>query len=78
MGIMTLAIKTLIHSWAVPYMNARHWVVTAFSDNIASQRVFIKNGFQYSDTIPNALDLTAKGCGIKGLVVYNLSFPEVD
>lgn len=76
---MSLVIKTLIYSWAVPYMNARRWVTNTFSDNIASQRVFIKNGFKYKETVLDALDLSIKGCGIKSLTLFefNVSDEEV-
>lgn len=75
---MSAVINTLIRSWAVPYMNTRRWIATAFSDNTASQRTLSKNGFQYKDMIPNAVDLSAKGCGIKSWIVYECIFPDGD
>jgi len=44
-GIMTAALRTLINDWAIPHLNAHRIVVTAFFDNIGSQRVLLKNGF---------------------------------
>lgn len=42
---MTVAIRTLIHEWMVPRMNARQMRVEVIKGNAASVRVFEKNGF---------------------------------
>jgi hypothetical protein len=43
---MSLAIRTVLHSYGVPFMGARYTKVTAFEDNPASARVFVKNRFR--------------------------------
>ncbi|KDR85588.1 hypothetical protein GALMADRAFT_218684 [Galerina marginata CBS 339.88] len=50
-GIMTDAIDTLLHDWAIPRMNVRHVLVGAFIGNHGSVRVFEKNGFNMARTI---------------------------
>ena len=44
-GIMTAVIRAVVHDWAVPRMNARRICVSIVTGNIASVRVFEKNGF---------------------------------
>lgn len=51
-GIMTAAIKTFIHEWALPRMGVRQIRVETFSDNTGSRRVFEKLGFTYEKTVP--------------------------
>ena len=51
-GIMSAAIGTLIRDWAVPRMGVRQIRIETFVDNIASRRVFEKNGFMYEKTVP--------------------------
>ncbi|KAH9486386.1 hypothetical protein JR316_0000450 [Psilocybe cubensis] len=45
-GIMTDAVDTLLQDWAVPHMAVRRVIVGAFSENIASIKMFEKNGFR--------------------------------
>jgi len=45
-GIMTDAVDTMLHDWAIPRMNVRHVMVTAFEGNEGSVKVFLKNGFK--------------------------------
>lgn len=73
---MPATTRALINSWAVPYMNARRWIATTFSDNVASQRVFFKLGFTQTYTVPDIIDLSAKGRGIKGLTVFEYVSPD--
>ena len=42
---MTDALETLMQAWAIPRMNARRFLVGAFSGNHGSIRVFEKTGF---------------------------------
>src|SRR5882757_5419565 len=44
-GIMTAALGLLMSAWAIPRMGARHVVAHTVAGNIASHRVFEKNGF---------------------------------
>lgn len=72
---MTLALNTVIHSWAVPNMNVRTIHGTAFEGNYGSVKVFLKNGFSYFEFEDNAEGLVencvklpkSKGGGITGL-----------
>ncbi|KAJ3510912.1 hypothetical protein NMY22_g15820 [Coprinellus aureogranulatus] len=50
-GIMTACIKTILHKWAVPRMNAHIVRGAAFSGNIGSQKTFLKNGFKHIATL---------------------------
>lgn len=45
-GIMSAAVATLLRDWAIPKMNARRMTVCTFTENVASVRVFEKNGFK--------------------------------
>lgn len=42
---MTTAIGTILRDWAIPHMNAHHIVAAPYVGNVASVRVFEKNGF---------------------------------
>ena len=42
---MTAAIGTIIREWAIPRMNAHRVVAAPYVGNVASVRVFEKNGF---------------------------------
>ena len=50
---MTAAMRTIIHEWMVPRMNARIIRAEAFIGNVGSVRVFEKNGFVLEDTVYN-------------------------
>ncbi|KAF5312790.1 hypothetical protein D9619_002817 [Psilocybe cf. subviscida] len=50
-GIMSDAVETLIHDWGVPRMNTRRYLVTPFTGNHGSVKVFQKNGFTLTRTI---------------------------
>jgi len=49
---MSDAIQTLLYDWGVPQMNIHHVLVGMYTNNIGSQRVFEKSGFQVTRTIP--------------------------
>ncbi|KAF5312793.1 hypothetical protein D9619_002819 [Psilocybe cf. subviscida] len=44
-GIMTDAVNTVLHEWCIPRMNVQRMWVSTFIGNVASVRVFEKNGF---------------------------------
>ncbi|KAF9224041.1 hypothetical protein BS17DRAFT_704202 [Gyrodon lividus] len=44
-GIMSAAIGLILCSWMVPRMGVHHIEAFTFAENIASERVFVKNGF---------------------------------
>ncbi|KAF9486332.1 acyl-CoA N-acyltransferase [Pholiota conissans] len=50
-GIMTDAVDTLLHEWAIPRMGVRRIIVGAFTGNDGSVKVFEKNGFKHLRTI---------------------------
>ncbi|KAH9944275.1 acyl-CoA N-acyltransferase [Epithele typhae] len=65
-GIMSVAIRTLIHEWAVPRMGVRQIRVETFEENLGSRRVFEKNGFVYEKTTPMERKLES-GRLVKGM-----------
>ncbi|KAH9858067.1 acyl-CoA N-acyltransferase [Lenzites betulinus] len=68
-GIMTAALKTLIHEWAVPRMGVRQLRVETFSDNIGSRRVFEKLGFVHEKTVPLENKILNSGRKISGMEI---------
>ena len=67
-GIMTTVVKTIIHDWAVPRMNAHAIHASAFTHNLASVKVFLKNGFEEFDQVEDCLAIAeSKGGGRTGL-----------
>ena len=66
-GIMTAALRVVIEQWAIPRMNAHIIHGSLFKENIGSQRVFEKNGFQKYDTIEDCVEIAeSKGGGKVG------------
>ncbi|OOQ83405.1 hypothetical protein PEBR_34816 [Penicillium brasilianum] len=69
-GIMTLAVRTIIHDWAVPRMNVRQLKSWAFEDNPGSLRVFEKNNFVRGHTLKNWASVSeSRGGGKKSIVL---------
>ena len=61
---MTSALRTLLDKFAIPDLHVHEIIGTNFGHNIASRRVFEKNGFIYRNTVPNAATLSeSKGGG---------------
>ncbi|KAI0028131.1 GNAT domain-containing protein [Vararia minispora EC-137] len=60
-GIMSAVIKALVGQWVLPRMNARIIRPTIQDGNEGSLRVFYKNGFVLWRTVPNAMQVKAKG-----------------
>jgi RimJ/RimL family protein N-acetyltransferase len=69
-GITSFLLKHLMNEWAIPHLNARHIVATAFTDNIGSQRVMLKAGMKYLGTVQSDIDRRAKGREDASLRVY--------
>lgn len=63
-GIMSDAVGTLLHEWAIPRMGVRRMIVLAFSGNQASVKVFLKNGFRLTQTVENHLEVKGKMQGV--------------
>ncbi|CAE6425542.1 unnamed protein product [Rhizoctonia solani] len=75
-GIMTAVIKTVIDSWAVPHMNAFKFWAATFPENIGSQRVFLKNGFQIVDRAIGVVQFPeSKGGHIKDSIILRRDIP---
>ncbi|TFK50136.1 hypothetical protein OE88DRAFT_1645865 [Heliocybe sulcata] len=60
-GIMTAAIRTLVHDWAVPRMGCRKILVNVRKGNIGSRRVFEKLDFKCKGVLEDHQELTAPG-----------------
>lgn len=52
-GIMSAAMGTIMHKWAIPRMGVRYMVGYTFTGNEGSKRVFEKNGFEWQRTLDN-------------------------
>lgn len=52
-GIMSAAMRLILHSWAVPRMGVRHMSGYTFVGNTGSVRVFEKNGFVLTGILDN-------------------------
>ncbi|ELU37908.1 hypothetical protein AG1IA_08062 [Rhizoctonia solani AG-1 IA] len=67
---MTAAIKTMIDLWATPHMNAHRFYAATFPENIGSQKVFLKNGFEIVDRVIGAVQFPeSKGGHIKDSII---------
>jgi len=63
-GIMTDAVDTLLHEWAIPRMHVRHVMVAIFAGNEGSVKVFSRNGFKMINTIENYKEVRGKMRGL--------------
>lgn len=67
---MTLAMHTVIHDWAVPYMNVRDLRCYTFRENEGSSRVFEKNSFEKLGVLENWVPVAeSRGGGRKSIVM---------
>lgn len=69
---MTAVIKEMIHGWAVPHLNAHYILTSAYTDNIGSQKTFLKNGFTFVGERKTGVDLSHKGRMNTDILVYEL------
>lgn len=77
-GIMSASIKAVME-WAVQMMNIRRIIVTAYAGNVASLRVFEKNGFTHLDTLVNCRkQAESKGGRTYSLAVMEWRKPEAE
>lgn len=73
---MSNAVKTLLAKWAIPRMGVGRMHLTVFKGNIASVRVFEKNGFTLVGTIEDCIQVQeTKGGGRAGLHVLEWTAP---
>ncbi|TFK41961.1 GNAT domain-containing protein [Crucibulum laeve] len=63
-GIMTDAVGTLMHEWAIPRMGVRHIMVSACIGNEGSVKVFLKNGFKLIRTSEDHHEVKGKRVGL--------------
>ncbi|KAI0651977.1 GNAT domain-containing protein [Trametes meyenii] len=68
-GIMTAAVKTLLHEWGIPRMGVRQVRVETFTDNVGSRRVFEKLGFVVEKTVQLENRVLNSGRKIDGMVI---------
>jgi len=74
-GIMTDAVDTVLHDWAIPRMNVRHMLVTVFEGNEGSVKVFLRNGFKIKATYKDYVELKGK---IRGVNVLEWKYSDLD
>ena len=74
-GIMTDAIDTVLHDWAIPRMNVRHMLLTVFEDNEGSVKVFLRNGFKLKGTYKDHHEVKGK---IRGVHLLEWRYSEID
>ncbi|KZT62620.1 hypothetical protein CALCODRAFT_445643 [Calocera cornea HHB12733] len=65
-GIMTVAIRELIHSWAIPYMNAHDITVGITEDHLSSRRVLEKVGFKMVGELEGVTPMQRKRKSVLG------------
>ena len=56
-GIMTDAVETVLHDWAIPRMNVRHMLVCTFEGSV---KVFLRNGFKIKATFKDHFEIKGK------------------
>lgn len=59
-GIMTDVLNTILHEWAIPRMGIHQILVTTFTGNEGSLKVFLKNGFRLARTLKNEYDVRGR------------------
>jgi len=59
-GIMTAAIRELIHSWGIPHMGVRELSGVVIEGNMGSRRVFEKPGFKFVRLVEDATPTQGK------------------
>jgi len=63
-GIMTDAVDTMFHDWAIPRMNVRHMLVSVFEGNEGSAKVFLRNGFTLKGRYKEHFEVKGKVRGL--------------
>lgn len=67
---MTSAVKTVLHDWAVPYMNVHNLKCYLFDGNVGSLRVFEKLDFEKERTLEDWVPVAeCRGGGKKSIVI---------
>ncbi|KAF8686412.1 Acetyltransferase, GNAT family [Rhizoctonia solani] len=74
--IMSVVIKTVTDVWAIPHMNARRFYAAAFIENVGSQKVFQKNGFDIVSRVYGAIRFPeSKGGHVKESIILRRDIP---
>lgn len=63
---MTSVIGTLTEQWLIPYMNVHHLTASYLEHNVASRRVFEKNGWTFVKFEHDHVELSEAVSGVKG------------
>jgi len=63
---MPTALRTLIDSFYIPYLNVHILYGAFYETNLASKRVFEKVGFVFEKMVPGAVELKEERTGVKG------------
>lgn len=63
---MSAVVHTVLHAFMVPYMNAHRLTCAFFEHNVASRRVFEKNGFTLIGWYPEIVEMSENKTGVKG------------
>jgi RimJ/RimL family protein N-acetyltransferase len=74
-GIMSDAVDTVLHNWAIPRMNVRHMLVSMFEGNEGSVKVFLRNGFKMKGTYKDHFEIKGK---IRGVYLLEWKYSESD
>lgn len=74
---MTAVIRLLIDEWVIPRMNAKTIRTNVFVGNVASQRVFEKNGFRFVETLHDWLPVSeSRGGGKTSIHILEWTRPD--
>lgn len=63
---MSAVLGTLMEKWLIPYMNVHHMSGSYMAHNVASKRVFEKNGWTFDRLEPDYVELPESMTGVKG------------
>lgn len=63
---MSAVVRTLMHEFMIPYMNLHRSTCAFFEHNVASRRVFEKNGFSHLGWFPEVVEMPEAKTGVKG------------
>jgi hypothetical protein len=65
---MTVALATLMEKCLIPYMNVHHMSGGYLDHNIASGKIFEKNGWVFDRFLPDYMELSEIMTGVKGKI----------
>ncbi|KAF2817809.1 uncharacterized protein BDZ99DRAFT_373962 [Mytilinidion resinicola] len=68
-GIMPAVVRTMTEAFFIPFMNTHRISGGFFIHNLASRRVFEKNGYVFTGAFPNVFEMHESKAGIKGKMI---------